>query len=35
LRDFVLEDFCSTVEIALGVEVQDDYIEELRGGDQS
>ena len=30
-----MEDFRSTVERALGVEVQDDYTEELRGGDQS
>jgi len=35
LGAFVLEDFRSTVERALGVEVQDDYIEELRGGDHS
>ena len=30
-----MEDFRSTVERALGVEVQDDYTKELRGGDQS
>jgi len=35
LGAFVLEDFRSTVERALGVEVQDDYTEELRGGDHS
>ncbi|CAN6372661.1 unnamed protein product [Urochloa humidicola] len=35
LGAFVVEDFRSTVERALGVEVQDDYTEELRGGDHS
>jgi len=35
LGAFVLEDFRSIVERALGVEVQDDYTEELRDGDQS
>ncbi|KAG2611423.1 hypothetical protein PVAP13_4KG164705 [Panicum virgatum] len=35
LGAFVLEDFRSTVERALGVEVRDDYTEELRGGDHS
>jgi hypothetical protein len=27
----VLEDFCSVVERTLGVEVQDDFTDELRG----
>jgi hypothetical protein len=35
LGPFVLEDFRSTIERALGVEVQDDYTKELRVGDQS
>jgi hypothetical protein len=30
-----VEDFRSTVERALGVEVQDDFTEELRGGDHA
>jgi hypothetical protein len=34
LSAFVLEDFCSVVERALGVEVQDDFTDEL-GGDRS
>jgi hypothetical protein len=35
LGAFVVEDFRSTVERALGVEVQDDFTEELRGGDHA
>jgi hypothetical protein len=35
LGAFVVEDFCSTVEKALGVEVQDDFTKELRGGDHA
>jgi hypothetical protein len=31
LGAFVLEDFCSVVERTLGVEVQDDFTDELRG----
>jgi hypothetical protein len=35
LGAFVVEDFRSTVERALGVEVQDDFTKDLRGGDHA